>query len=156
MTLLEVIDDAVKIGLGSLGGWLIARGTRAHELRKERLQRRFDLLEAIVSDFETAHDAVNETIGNIKVTKSKGGTLPAAEISNQKLAPMRRGLGLAHAKLVLMNLPYAAENLRNYRKKMANALKTVLSENSDNDVVLDEWQKARVQFLEVLRRHFET
>lgn len=45
MTFLEVLDDAVKIGLGAFSGWLIARGSRAHELERERRRRKQDFLE---------------------------------------------------------------------------------------------------------------
>lgn len=45
MTFLEVLDDAVKIGLGTLCGWWIARGGRAHEFEKERRRRKQDFLE---------------------------------------------------------------------------------------------------------------
>jgi len=152
--LFQLLDDAIKIGGGIFGGWLIARTTLAREARKERLNKRFTLIEGILSDFESAHNAVTETVGTIKVTKATTGQLPNAEVTNQKLAPMRRDLSLAHAKLVLMNLPDAAESLSQYRRKMQELMKASLAGKS-TDEITDEWANARVQFLDVLRQCFE-
>jgi hypothetical protein len=58
VTQLEVISDAIKIGLPVLGtgliAILIARATRSYELEKESRRRRQDALEKISDDFQAA------------------------------------------------------------------------------------------------------
>ena len=58
MTKLEVISDAIKIGLPTLLGGLIAAftfwATRSHEREKERRRRRQDALEKVSDDFQAA------------------------------------------------------------------------------------------------------
>lgn len=59
MTLLEVLDDAIKIGIGAFSGWLIAKGGRSHEFERERRRRKQDCLERFVEDLgehESAFD----------------------------------------------------------------------------------------------------
>jgi hypothetical protein len=57
MTFLEVLDDAVKIGLGGFIGWLISKGTRSHEFEKERRRRKQDCLERVVEDLDEHQSA---------------------------------------------------------------------------------------------------
>jgi hypothetical protein len=56
LTKLDVIDSAVKIGLGAFigifGSFIAAKQKHSLELRKEALRRRQDALERIVEDFE--------------------------------------------------------------------------------------------------------
>jgi hypothetical protein len=58
VTKLEVISDAIKIGLPLLGAGLIAVftfwATRSHEREKERQRRRQDALEKVSDDFQAA------------------------------------------------------------------------------------------------------
>ena len=58
MTWLEVVDDAVKIGLGGFVGWLIARGSRSHEFEKERRRRKQDCLERVVEHLDETESSV--------------------------------------------------------------------------------------------------
>src|SRR4051812_36581918 len=61
MTSLEVVDSAVKIGLGAvltgIFAWLSGRSSHHNELAKERLRRRQDAIERIAEQFETASHA---------------------------------------------------------------------------------------------------
>ena len=52
MTFLDVLDDAVKIGLGGFIGWLISKTTRSHEFEKERRRRKQDCLERVIEDLD--------------------------------------------------------------------------------------------------------
>jgi hypothetical protein len=56
VTWLEIVDSAVKIGLGALiaggSGWLLARGQYSHELRKTKVSREFELLKDIAEKVE--------------------------------------------------------------------------------------------------------
>src|SRR5277367_4686441 len=56
MTWIEVTDNAIKIGLGALIAGaitlLLSKSSSAHELRKEKIRRRSDMLERIAEDFE--------------------------------------------------------------------------------------------------------
>ena len=56
MTWLEIIDSAVKIGLGALiagaSAWALARGQYSHDLRKSKVAREFELLKDIAEKVE--------------------------------------------------------------------------------------------------------
>ena len=79
MTVLEVLDDAVKIGLGGFIGWLIAKGTRSHEFEKERRRRKQDCLERVIEDLDEQESAFANwcasNLAHLKIRK----TQPALE-----------------------------------------------------------------------------
>lgn len=56
MTFLEVVDSAVKIGLGALiagvSTWLVSRSQHFNELRKVKVSREFELLKEIAEKVE--------------------------------------------------------------------------------------------------------
>lgn len=56
MTWLEIVDSAVKIGLGALiagaSAWVLARGQYSHDLRKSKVSREFELLKDIAEKVE--------------------------------------------------------------------------------------------------------
>ena len=52
MTAWEVLDDAVKIGIGAIIGLVGARFAHTREWRTQRKARRIDTLESIAKDFE--------------------------------------------------------------------------------------------------------
>ncbi|MBI5766157.1 MAG: hypothetical protein HZA93_00055 [Verrucomicrobia bacterium] len=64
MTRLEVIDSAVKIGLGAMIGGvsalLLAWFNARHQTNSEIRKRRLDLLERVATEFEQTHQVVNE------------------------------------------------------------------------------------------------
>jgi hypothetical protein len=68
VTKLEVISDAIKIGLPSLltglTAFFIARVTRSHELEKETRRRRQDALEKVSDDFQAAYFSLEDLLGN--------------------------------------------------------------------------------------------
>jgi hypothetical protein len=68
VTKLEVISDAIKIGLPSLltglTAFFIAGVTRSHELEKESRQRRQDALEKVSDDFQAAYFSLEDLLGN--------------------------------------------------------------------------------------------
>jgi hypothetical protein len=59
MTWIDVVDDAIKIGLGALVGGmfslLVLWRTHQHEINKELLRRKQDSLQTIAEEFETFH-----------------------------------------------------------------------------------------------------
>jgi hypothetical protein len=57
ITFLEVLDDAVKIGLGGGIAWLISRRSRSHEFEKERRRRKQDCLERVIEDLDEQQSA---------------------------------------------------------------------------------------------------
>jgi hypothetical protein len=75
MTGLEILDDAVKIGLGAAIGLVGAKLSHAREWQTERSNRRIATLEKITEDFEKAHQ------GRIAVARS---------VDNDDDAPWRR------------------------------------------------------------------
>jgi hypothetical protein len=68
VTKLEVISDAIKIGLPSLltglTAFFIARATRSHEREKESRRRRQDALEKISDDFQATHFSLEDLLAN--------------------------------------------------------------------------------------------
>src|SRR5439155_9026286 len=64
MTGLEILDDAVKIGLGAVIGLVGAKLSHVREWQTERSNRRIATLEKITEDFEKAHQ------GRIAVARS--------------------------------------------------------------------------------------
>jgi hypothetical protein len=68
VTKLEVISDAVKIGLPSLltglTAFFIARATRSHEFEKESRRRRQDALEKVSDDFQAAYFSLEDLLSN--------------------------------------------------------------------------------------------
>jgi hypothetical protein len=60
VTLLEIISDAVKIGMGSFTGWLIVRSTRSHESKKELRRRSQAVIEQLVTRMALLHSANEE------------------------------------------------------------------------------------------------
>jgi len=77
LTKLDVISDAIKIGLPLLGAGLIAvftfRATRSHEREKERQRRHQDALEKIMDDFQTACSALSDLAVGYSVYRESGG-----------------------------------------------------------------------------------
>lgn len=59
MTWIEIVDTAIKIGLGAVitavGGYIILSKTHAREVKKEKWKRTQDTLEGISKEFEIIH-----------------------------------------------------------------------------------------------------
>jgi hypothetical protein len=60
MTVLELLDDAVKIGLGSFIGWWMAKSGYSHDFEKERRRRKQDCLERVMEDLDDTQSTLED------------------------------------------------------------------------------------------------
>lgn len=122
MTALEVIDTAIKIGLGGIititGTIFMTRLNHKHEFKKEKTKRFFDSLEQISSLIEeTTHVSlrywalVNEWVYNGKLEPQREEELKNTKI---KLFNEFKSLTIAESKLLLLGLKEEASLLRDY------------------------------------------
>lgn len=88
VTALEIIDSAVKIGLGALiasvSAYYLAMSQHSRELQKEKIRREFDLLKQISEQVEQfTHTALKywALIGEWARSERIGATLPEARTS---------------------------------------------------------------------------
>jgi hypothetical protein len=72
----EVLSDLIKIGVPTLFtglmAFFIARGTRSHELDKERRRRKQDCLERVIEDFDELQSATTDFILNSYTVETFG------------------------------------------------------------------------------------
>lgn len=122
MTTIEVIDTAVKIGLGGaitiIGTFLVTRLNHKHEYRKEKSKRYFDLLEQTSSLIEeTTHVSlrywalVNEWVYHGELSPHREDEL---ERTKANLFNEFKSLTVAESKLLLLGLIKPATILREY------------------------------------------
>jgi len=150
-TTIEVIDTAVKIGLGGLitivGTFVVAKLNHSHENSKERSKRYFDSLEAVSENVEiTTHAALRywaliiEWIRNNKqgmgLTDQRQDEL---EKTKSALFDCFRNLTVAESKLMLLGLDNSALLVRGYgefikdmRRQYYDGKKSLSEEEMDN------------------------
>ncbi len=138
VTFLEVLDDAVKIGLGGFAGWLIAKGTRSHEFEKERRRRKQDCLERVIEDLdeqESAFAAWRVSSLNRLTQKKKGNpdmelaTMKDTIEDHKKHEVAVTKLNRSRSKLIVFGFDECAASLRDYQEKVMEFMVVV------NDVV---------------------
>lgn len=129
MTKLEVFDTAVKIGLGAaltgIFSFLLARRDHSHELDKEVMRRRQDLLERISSDFEAFHQVVIEiytahathrnSLEALKIEPGKGPVNDKLHEAISRLTPALKHCHTLEGQLMLLGMSEAASRLMSYR-----------------------------------------
>lgn len=124
MTWLEIIDSAVKIGLGALiagaSAWLLARGQYSHDLRKGKVSREFELLKDIAEKVERfTHSALKYWAISADWHRARR-TNPDAPKSDNLLATQKELFGKfneltsAEAFLLLLGQKDAQAHLRAY------------------------------------------
>lgn len=126
----DIIDTAVKIGLGALigGGVTLLQSTITHrrELEKDLVRRRMDWLQEIVVDFAKAHRKfVDYFVATNKLSQViKQGTL-STDKEGQKLfetiessKDMAYDLKLVEARLRLLGEDEAADIVAEYAGKL--------------------------------------
>jgi len=124
VTWLEIVDSAVKIGLGALiagaSGWLLAKTQYSHELHKGKVQREFDLLKDIAEKVERfTHSALKYWAISAEWHRARR-TNPDATKSENLLATQKELFGRfneltsAEAFLLLLGQKAAQSQLRNY------------------------------------------
>jgi len=140
ITLMDVADDAVKIGLGVIIGGvtaaLAAKKAFSRELEKGRIHRRQTALEEIAQQFETAHGNFVDLYVHAKLWAqlyhTKNHDLGALQQKQTKMTETilscdKDGTAL-HAlegRLLVFGLGDAAEKLKNYRLHWNDMLKLI-------------------------------
>lgn len=127
MTWPDVVDTAVKIGLGGLvagvSAYFIARRSHTHDLKKERLRRIQDGLEEVSREFEKAHVHFIERCAtsyhlNFTTSAFRDSTKEPRDIANAALRESKEKFLKMHeleGRLLLLGMPGSARLLRDYR-----------------------------------------
>ena len=93
-TELDIIDTAVKIGLGALisgvATFFVTNSNNAHELRKEQLLRRLDLLEKIAVSTQNASTSIAKVLHIFYLSKEK----PEEEVKTALQESLREYLAI--------------------------------------------------------------
>jgi hypothetical protein len=165
VTWLEIVDSAVKIGLGALiagvSSWALARNQYVHELRKSKVTREFELLKDIAEKVERfTHSALKYWAISAEWHKARR-TDPEAPKSTNLLSTQKELFGRfneltsAEAFLLLLGRKGAQAQLRaygehvmTYRRAVSRAAKPM----SDGEI--DDYRsyilRARESFFEQL------
>jgi hypothetical protein len=161
VTFLEVLDDAVKIGLGGFGGWLIAKANRSHEFERERRRRKLDCLEAVMERLDDAEGAMTELCtasltqkhfehkpANLTIheheTLLAGCMQDRTEHSKRASAAFYR-LEHYRTKLIVFGFVECADKLLSYCTE-ATSLRVVVNETVDGQKTIDDYVSARENF----------
>lgn len=133
MTHLEVLDSAIKIGLGAaitaVSAWLTLRASHRHDFKKELFRRRLEKLEGIVSAVQAHYEVFvamwAEYRGQYAIRERDRRPLPTAEeISDFRAtaksvsttaSALHNSEGIAH----LLEAPRIAEKIEKYRVAFA-------------------------------------
>lgn len=124
MTWLEIMDSAVKIGLGALiagaSAWMLARGQYSHDLRKSKVTREFELLKDIAEKVERfTHSALKYWAISADWHRARRANPRAIESANlleakKELFSRFNELTSAEAFLLLLGQQDAQAHLRAY------------------------------------------
>ena|ERR1700730_3032022 len=160
MTFLEVLDDAVKIGLGAFGGWLIARGSRSHDFERERRRRKQDCLERVMEDLDDAEAAISAfCVASLGLRAANIGQFTAWRTGKRKQAMQLSWakdmleqsnkcdgtltkLNRSHNKLIVFGFTECAKSLHTY-STAAIGLKMVLNDVRDDKKPLEDYASER-------------
>jgi hypothetical protein len=131
--LLEILDTAVKIGLGAIvagvSGFLLAKTQHRRDLDNEALRRRWDTLEWIAAEFEKVNTVATRWISTKQTSFEMSKSDPNAIAVGQKL--LRNDLRVftesveamhkIEGRLLLLNLMDCAMDFQRYRCKWAES-----------------------------------
>ena len=127
MEWIEIVDTALKIGLGAaisgIATYQVTKRNHSHEFDKEFFKRRQNALEQISETFELIHKFLLEvSTDNITYIKGYiGGISPTSETTSlfcshtKELGVKLKELHVIEGKLLLNGLPEATNCLREYR-----------------------------------------
>ena len=135
MTALEVVDSAVKIGLGALvaGGFALLASQRqhTHELDRERMKRRERVLEKAAEEFELTYQALSakyERARSLARVVQDARYYPNAQQCLQGVDDFPR-LHVIESRLLLLGLRREAEMIFGFRQLAGQFEKTALPED---------------------------
>lgn len=125
-TTIEVIDTAVKIGLGSiitlLGTLVVTKLNHSHESARERSKRHYDALEDIASNIEeVTHVSLRYWALIIEWVRNKNQGMGLTEKRKEELEKTKldlfdqfKNLTIAESKLLLLGLQEPSTLIREY------------------------------------------
>lgn len=175
MTELEVVDSAVKIGLGA---FITAVATIAvtllhgrHERKTEIRKRRFDLIERLAGDFEQIHPVFIELFSSYATCLESTNRLTAemswknvAACIVDKVGPALTSLHGLEGRLLLVGAAKSVRALTDYRTA-ATALQNevrMIGGTEGPPPTPGRWDElgravheCRTQFFEALRKEYE-
>ncbi|WP_312704138.1 hypothetical protein [Stenotrophomonas lactitubi] len=169
MTLLEVLDSAVKIGLGALiagvSALLLSRSQHRRELDRARIDREFQLLKDVAEQTERftqaslRHWALStdaHRARRLKKPMTERKVLNLAE-SNDTLFNIFHELTSSEAKLLLLGNRDAQQALRVYGEMVIAFRRSAMSDSETmSDAEIDTWRanilKTRERLLDELHR----
>lgn len=125
-TVIEVVDSAIKIGLGGLIGFIgtyaVTKLNHNHDSNKERSKRHFDTLEQVVSHIEDfSHVALKywALVADSVRVENDGKLWPKEKFDQLNLVKAEyfteaKNVTVAESKLLLLGLTNATEKLKLY------------------------------------------
>ena len=174
VTTLDIIDTAVKIGLGALisgaTAYVITRLKYHSDINKELLSRRQILLERVANQVEELNRVYLKyyaSMLNFIRDKKEGIEWPGYKKDEHKEVTKDLNAGFqeltsAEAKLLLLGETDAYDTLRTYGAKIYAFTQKVVYGNRENleerDIVslMNEIREARINFYRVLSQQFKT
>ncbi|WP_311753208.1 hypothetical protein [Proteus columbae] len=166
MELYNLLDTAIKIGLGSaitiIGTVTITKLNHKNERKKDINKRAMDLIEAISIDVEEAtHVFLRYTALMTEWARNKSKGLSEGLTGNRTKELMKvkidlfdqfKSLSASEAKLMLLSLPHVSEKLRIYGELVQN-IRYNYHDNNDS-VTVQDMKKARTDLLEARKEFF--
>jgi hypothetical protein len=168
---LDIIDTAVKIGLGSIitaiASFLVTKKNHANEKQKARIHRERELLEKVAEEFEAfSHSVFSYWAIITEWNRYKLAEKDIPDDRKDALAGAKReyfiaakGLTSAEAKLLLMGNSEAQKSLREYADLMREFRRKVFERSAPyKEEELQEWREkillSRQKFFEALSATF--
>ncbi len=165
VTKLEVISDAIKIGLPSLLTGLtalfIARATRSHEVEKESRRRSQDALEKISDDFQAAYSSLVDLLPSyyayLSLRDEPAGRTAFQDFQKSAAAMEAtiKDLFLIEGRLKLLRLKKCEKAFLDYVNATIT-LRSMLRMPPDPNVPSKEMLKAKIDELKLLRAAVES
>jgi hypothetical protein len=166
MTYLEVIDSAIKIGLGGLitliGTIFVTKTNHKHDNDKENAKRYYDALELVGSNIEEITHVtlrywaiVIEWVRNDKLGLSLSEKRQAElERTKSDLFDQFKNLTVAESKLLLLDLTEQSKLLREYGEFITE-LRRKYYDGKEN-ITEDDMKKVRLDLLQKRERLFKS
>jgi hypothetical protein len=161
MTWLEVIDDAVKIGLGGFLGWLVTKGSRSHEFEKERRRRKQDCLERVVEDLDETESSIDMLMATaavlVRARKENWHELQQAYAVQKMNENYEASTGAetklyrSRSKLMVFGFVGCAKALEAYHSKILSYVRVVTEWETRGKIPEDDVRVAHLEVTEPCR-----
>jgi predicted metal-dependent hydrolase len=157
VTAWEVIDDAVKIGIGAIIGLVGARFAHTREWRTQRKARRIETLENIAKDFEDAHRALDDLSVEVRTRQIKLQKLPSPK---EAAMVVRSRINSVESRLQLLGYKECVSRVRKYWNAASNFTAAMVEEGSGAEEKFAESKRtlwtAREEFYAALRAEYQS